>query len=213
MQDFMNTSLWTILGIIVVVFLITLVLGAIALFFLIRRINRISEPDLAEMQNRLTELRRKNPNADNETLLKQMINQEAFKSAVIGAVTGLGGFITLPIALPVDVLLSLRIQSKLVQFIAMTYGQGAVSDTELKIQSYIVMSGGAKVSTVASEAVMKFILRILGKSFSKLIPVIGAVVSFGLNYAMAQATGNLALRWYANRHRLPGQQQPMLTAR
>lgn len=212
-NNLMNTSLWTVLLIIVVGFLIAAVIAAIALFFIIRRLRRISEPDIAEMQARLDDLRRKNPKATDESLLRRMIGQEAFKCGIIGAVTGLGGFITLPIALPLDVLLSLRIQSKLVQFIALTYGHQAVSDTELKIQSYLVMTGGARVSEAAFDVAMKFILRIIGESFAKIIPVIGALVSFAVSYGIAQATGNVALRWYASRYpQLPGQQQQMLNA-
>jgi hypothetical protein len=44
---------------------------------------------------------------------------------------------------------------------------------------------------------MRIIARLVGESFSIVLPVFGAIVGFGVNYFIAQATGNIAMRWYS----------------
>ncbi|HEX2906594.1 MAG TPA: hypothetical protein VHO69_07035 [Phototrophicaceae bacterium] len=179
-------------------------LGVLLLIFGRRAWQTFFSADVAQLHRRYERLRAANPRATTDQLVQQMIRRQAFRAGMVGAITGLGGFFTLPIALPIDVLLSLRLQSALVDFIAQLYGQGQVSETEQRLRSYLVMSGGRKVSEAASEAAMKFLLRLVGKSFAKLIPFIGAAISFAVNYGTAQAIGQLAARRYSTRAMQPG---------
>jgi hypothetical protein len=187
---------------ILLIFVFLLLLCAvftIALVFLgIRRLQKFLAPDLADMTRRLDEMRRNNANLSDDALIQKIIQQQAFKCGVVGALSGLGGFITLPIALPADILLSTRIQSTMVQFIAMVYNQTATSNQELSAQTYLVLSGSAEVTQTTTKFIMRFIPRILGKSLSIAIPAFGAIVGFIVNYASAKVTGNLAVRWYGS---------------
>jgi uncharacterized protein (DUF697 family) len=121
------------------------------------------------------------------------------KCGVIGAITGIGGFITLPIGLPVDIILSLRLQAAMVDLIAAVYGHATDSEAEAKIRTFLIMSAGGEISQRATGAAIKFLLRVIGKSFSKLIPVIGAIISFAVDYSICQAVGRVAVRRYASK--------------
>jgi len=192
----------TLLRLILILFVSALLIGVVLIglvIFAFRRFQRFVMPDLGEMQRRLAKMRADNPQASTEALVAKIIRQQSFKCGLVGAVTGLGGFITLPIAIPVDILLSLRLQATMVQFIAMLYGETSPDSQELKLQTYLVMSGGAEVTEASFKFIMRTVLRILGDSLAKLIPVIGAGVGFIVNYALAQATGNIAMRWYAGK--------------
>ncbi len=196
MDKFLSDLLLVTLVFIVVV----IILAALAAYFAIRQLRRFMSPDVAQMRQRLEELRIANPGASKETLIQKIIHQQSVKCGVVGAITGLGGFITLPVALPVDILVSMRIQATMVQFIAMMYsGETAANSEELKLQTYMVMSGGVEVTETTFNIAMRFVLRIIGESLSILVPVIGLIVGFVVNYVIAQATGNIAMRWYASR--------------
>jgi hypothetical protein len=192
----------TLLRLILILFVIAILIGIVLIglvIFAFRRFQRFVTPDIGAMQRKLAQLRARNPNASNEALVGKIIREQSFKCGLVGAVTGLGGFITLPIAIPVDILLSMRLQATMVQFIAMLYGETNPDSQELKLQTYLVMSGGVEVTEGSFNFIMKVILRILGDSLSKLVPFIGAGVGFAVNYLFAQATGNIAMRWYAGK--------------
>ncbi len=108
---------------------------------------------------------------------------------------------TLPVALPIDILLSMRIQAAMVQFIAAAYDQTDTAGRQVKLQTQMVMAGSVEVTETATSLLMRFVLRLLGESLSLLIPVIGTIVGFGVNYTIAQATGNMALRFYSAQSR------------
>lgn len=163
-----------------------------------RALSEFLNPDVGELRRRFQRLRAAHPSASNEELIGRLIRGQAVRSGVVGAVTGLGGFITLPVALPLDVLLSLRLQAAIVDFIAEMYGRGD-SDAERRVRTALILSGSGRLGETVFSVIMRFLLRVVGKSFSKLIPFIGAAVSFGLNFAIAQAVGSLALRVYRAR--------------
>ena len=116
---------------------------------------------------------------------------------MVGAITGLGGFITMPIGLPIDIMLSARYQASMVSFIAQVYGYN--NSVENKAATYAVMTGSTQISQVTAGMVTKYIPRFVGKLSSKLIPIAGALVSFAVNYAIARSVGMLAARWYENK--------------
>lgn len=183
---------------VVILCVIPLAVTVIAGFFLIRRINTFTEADIDKMQRDFDEFQRKNPNLSRDRLIRKVIHRQAFRSGVVGAITGLGGFYTLPVMLPADILLSTRIQAQMVQFIASAHGNNASNAMEARVQTYLVTTGSVRVTESITNAVMRYAVRMLGKSFAKLIPFIGAGISFGVNYFMTQAMGNIAAQYYAN---------------
>lgn len=177
------------------------VIAALATFFLLRAGRRWLDgtlnPDIARLTTQYATMHQRQPNISDERLLGRIIHQQAVRCGVVGAITGLGGFYTLPIALPVDIVLSTRIQSGMVGFIAQHYTRaGSPSALEEQVRTYIIMTGSARAAEHATGMMLRFALRIIGTSFSKLIPIIGALISFAVNYAIARAIGWSAVHWY-----------------
>lgn len=173
---------------------ITIVLGGVAFYFGQQWVEDFLEPDLPKLQAKLVEIREKNPNADTDTLIAKVVHQQALKCGIVGAVTGFGGFVTLPLTLPIDMLLTARYQAAMVSFIAKVHG--FEESLENKAATYAVMTGSTEVSKVTLSVMQKYIPRFVGKSFSKLVPVFGAVFAFGVNYFLARSMAKAATVWY-----------------
>jgi uncharacterized protein (DUF697 family) len=163
-----------------------------------QRLERWLSPDVANMQQQMADLRARYPDRSTDALVAQVIHQQAVKCGIVGAITGIGGLFTLPIMLPIDIVLSFRIQAALVNFIAHLYGSHDPTHTGATLRSYLVMTGSSRVTQSTTRFLMQLALRVIGKSFSKLIPVVGALISFGVNYAIVQLMGRAAARWFAS---------------
>ena len=193
----MDSSLSHVLTIILIILIIVALLVVIAAYFAVRQIQRFFLTDSAKLQRQLDQLRAENPRLNTDALMRKLINSQSLKCGLVGAIAALGGFVTLPIALPIDILLSMRIQATMVQFIAAAYDQTDTAGRQVKLQTQMVMAGSVEVTETATGLIMRFVLRLLGESLSLLIPVIGTLVGFGVNYTIAQATGHMALRFYS----------------
>lgn len=177
---------------------LVITLAAAAFIFWIgrRTYNELAAPDVNRLEGRFRALQASRPDAPRDQLIQQITNEQAVRGGLIGAITGVGGFITLPIALPIDIVLSLRQQAALVDFIARAYGHTQSGGLEAQARTSLILYGGGKLTETATNLTLKLLLRVIGKSFAKLIPVLGAAVSFAVNYAMMQAVGRMAAGWY-----------------
>jgi len=174
--------------------------------------DRWMTPDPAQLALRLGELRRRHPAANDAALVARVIKDQALKAGLVGALTGVGGFLTLPIAIPVDFALSAKIQAATIHFIAQTLAPGQPVDA-LRLQTYAILAGQrfsqqwAEASSRAVQAAIAQLIRRLvaetvAESLLKVVPFVGAVVGFAFNYAATRLAGRLAIQWYASR-RLP----------
>lgn len=197
-QDFPQILLGAFILLCALPFIIVLVVAFFAFRYGRKPLDDLLNPDTERLHKQLAEMRAAQPNAPTEQLIGRIIQRQALRSGLIGAITGLGGFFTLPIALPIDVLLSLRLQAALVNFIAHTYGH-TNDDVEAQLRNQLIMAGGSRVTQSATGAVTGFLVRVIGKSFSKLVPFLGAALSFGVNYAFTQGVGRVTQRVYASR--------------
>ena len=192
---------------------VMLVLAVAAFYFGRRWVEEFVEPDVGELEAKYEAMRAKAPNTATRELIDQVIHAQALKCGVVGAVTGLGGFITLPVALPIDMLLSARYQASMVSFIAQAYGYQGTSEN--KMATYAVMTGTTEVTKAANQIVLKYVPTVIGKLSSKLVPIVGAILGFGVNYALARSMGMVAMRWYENKPKaeiLQAQNTPPATA-
>lgn len=200
-MDLKQTLELLVIGAVVVYCVMPLILFA-AVFFLVRRMVRnLSTVDVDRIRKDYDALRAAHPADSTDQLVRRIIRRQAFRAGVVGAITGFGGFFTLIIGLPVDILLSTRIQATMVEFIAAAYGHARVSETEQRVRQFLILSGGRRIAGSTTEALVAFAVRFVGESLAKLIPLIGAAISFAVNYALAQAAGNVAQRWYAGQKR------------
>jgi hypothetical protein len=183
--------------------LVPLLIGGVLAFMALQRgsefIERFVDVDEEKMRAQFEKLQREKPNLSREQLVDQFINSQALKCGIIGAITSFGGFITLPLTLPIDLVASIRIQATMIQFIATAYGQINPSDLEKQVQGYLIMTGGLQITERTSSLIMKMFVRLLEQFFAKAIPLIGAVVGFAVNYFFTRTAGRLAAKWYAGK--------------
>ncbi len=205
MDNSLSNLLLVALGLWLLISCALIVLCIVFVFFAFRSFQRFLAPDITEINRRFRALQAANPRDSTEMLVQKIVNQQSLRAAIVGAITGIGGFITLPITLPIDLLLSLRIQATMVQFIATLYGHGNPDSEELKLQTYLVMSGGTEVTEASFDVIMRILARIVGETFSIFLPVLGVIVGFAVNYFIAQATGKIAVRWYSSHPAIPAQ--------
>lgn len=214
----MNQTDWTWLpNILLLVFccLVPGVLAVIGAFFAFRGgrrvLNDIATPDPAKLKADFDRKRAENPSISREQLVQKIIADQAMKSGLVGALTGLGGFITLPITLPLDLYATTKIQGSMVSFIAYAYGKEQLSELEQTATSYLIMTGSRQLGEMSLTAVVNVLTRLMGKTLSKFIPVFGAITSFGINYLFTQAIGRVAVERYGGRlQTLPGERPPSL---
>jgi hypothetical protein len=141
-----NILLVAILLLCVLPLLIVVVVGFLLFRAGQRGISEFANPDISKLQTELEKQRARNPNASTEQLIGAIIRQQAFKSGVIGAITGLGGFFTLPIGLPVDIVMSLRLQAAVVEFIASGYGHTRSNEHQARIRTFLIMSASRQIT-------------------------------------------------------------------
>ena len=67
--------------------------------------------DYVVIESYVDKLREQNKRISSDELAKKILHRKSVKNGLIGAVTGLGGLITLPVSIPADLALSWRIQA------------------------------------------------------------------------------------------------------
>jgi len=160
-----------------------------------------------------------------EKAVKVMIRNQILKCTTTGALTGLGGVITLPAAVTADVGSVLYVQMRMIACVAYMAGYDLNSD---QVQSIIYAClAGVAVNELIKKAGIEFseklainlIKKIPGEvlvkinqkvgfrfitkfgekgiiNLGKLIPGVGAVVSGGFDLAETKIIGSRAYRWF-----------------
>ena len=147
-----------------------------------------------------------------EKAIDKMVSAQKLKLTTSGFVTGLGGLITLPVAIPADLASSLYVEMRMIAAIASLRGYNIYSD-QVKTLVYVCMVGNALGDVIkqagiktATQLTVKKLLpkltreiivkinkavgfRLLTKGGSKgvinvvkAIPIIGGIVGGGFNY-------------------------------
>ena len=182
--------------------------------------------DSATIESYVNKLYEQNPGVSCDELAKKVLHRKSIKNGLIGGFTGLGGLITLPVAIPADLVCSWRIQASMAFSIAYIYGH-TKETTDLKTDLYLILAGdsakeylkrlGIEVSKgITKKAVDKYITRdimvkiwkVVGQkiitkageksmtSFMKMVPLVGAPVGFVFDWTATQAVGNIAIKFY-----------------
>lgn len=162
-----------------------------------------------------------------DELARKILHRKAIKNGFIGAVTGLGGLITLPASIPADLICSWRIQASMAFSIAYVYGH-TKDTTDLKTDLYLILAGdsakeavkklGIEVSkSLTKKAVENYITKdvmikiwkVIGKkiitkageksftNFMKIVPLVGAPVGFAFDWTATQTMGKIAIKYYS----------------
>lgn len=85
-------------------------------------------------------LRAQNPGITDDALARKIMSRNAVKNGLVGAITGLGGLITLPVAIPADLAATWRVQAIMAVAIAYVYGHN-LDTIDLKTDIYIIIAG------------------------------------------------------------------------
>jgi len=201
MFDFPQDFLSNFLTVAAVVCVSTSILIVFVIYYTWRKINSMTTPDVTKLNAQFEKMQKKDPDNNDPKLVKRMIHRQALKSGMVGAITSIGGFYTLPIALPVDIYLSTQIQGTLVEFIAAHYGQETSGKVEKQVKGYLITTGSAQITERSIRWLLKYATRLSGKTFAKFIPFIGAFIGFAVNYSITRTTGEVAMQWYNNKQK------------
>lgn len=179
-------------------------------------------PNPAALSAKLTHLRAQNPGLSDEELVRKVIKAEARKVGLVGALTGLGGFVTLLIGIPVDFAVSARRQAAMVHFVATIYAPDE-SERTLKLTTYSIMAGSGftreametsnwMIQAAVRRVMTKLLAETVAESLLKIVPIIGVLVGFAFNYFATRALGHLAVSLYRARaaHAALPAAQPLL---
>lgn len=177
----------------------------------------------------IQELRKKNVGISNDDLARKIVNRKTLKNGLVGAATSAGGFITLPIAVPADLIASWKIQIFMAMSIAHVYGLEP-DNADLRTDVYLILAGdsakealkrvGIEISKgVTKKAIQKYITReimvkiwkivpqkIITKagqksmtSFMRMVPLAGIPVGFIFDYITTRTVGITAIHYYSGR--------------
>ena len=119
--------------------------------------------------------------------------RQSNRAALVGFVTGVGGLPTLPLALPIDIAATIRIQANMVHMIRLVHG--VAEDEVPEAGLWLATTGGMELATAGSTALREVVVKTISKSLLKFLPLIGGVIGFGLNWTSTQTMGRLGLRW------------------
>lgn len=164
-------------------------------------------------------------NSDVDTAAKQFINYQIAKCTTSGFVTGLGGVITLPVAIPANVGSVLYVQMRMIACLAYMGGFDTDSDqvqtlvyaclAGISIDQIIKQAGirfgnkfaMAMVKKIPGEVLTKINqkvgFRLLTKfgskgviNIGKAVPVVGGIISGGFDFAETKTIANRAYRMF-----------------
>ena len=146
-----------------------------------------------KLEKVLAKLRRAHPDLDEHALCRKIILRQSNRAGLVGFVTGIGGLPVLPLALPIDIAATIRLQADMVHLLRLVHGvdEGEVPEAGL----WIATTGGMELATAGSQALRRVVVRTISKSLLKFVPLIGGLIGFGLNWASTQTMGRLGTRW------------------
>ena len=129
------------------------------------------EFDPYEIKAYVEDLRNRYPELSDDLLSQKIIDMKAIKNGLVGAATGIPGFLALPVTIPTDLLMTWKIQINLALCIATVYGQNIdeKDPEDLKTDIYMILAGksakdclrilGIEVDAVTQKSVKRYVNR------------------------------------------------------
>ncbi|MBP7284105.1 MAG: EcsC family protein [Leptospiraceae bacterium] len=165
----------------------------------------------------------KNNNNNPVEAAESLVNWQMSKAATSGFITGLGGIITLPVAIPANISSVLYIQLRMIVAIAVMGGYNVHSD-EVKTLAYTCMTGsaaadilkgvgiklGTKITNVMIKRISIEVIKQINKSvgfrlltkfgttgivnLGKMVPIIGGIVGGGFDAVSTKTIGSVTIK-------------------
>ena len=158
---------------------------------------------------------------------KALVRWQNVKSGTSGFVTGLGGMITIPVALPANIMSVLYVQIRMIAALAIIGGND-VHDDRVKTMVLVCLAGDAardvlkKAGVAAVTALGKGLIKQIPKALigqinkavgmrlitkfgtkgvinlGKAVPVLGGILGAAMDAAATNAIGNVAIRTFVD---------------
>lgn len=188
-------TLWTLMlwgfGIAVVVLILFLGVLVVVVYRFKRFAEKLLLGDVEVLEERMARWVERFPEASEDELHARLIRSECFNAGLVGFFTGLGGAITLPIALPIDILATMRIQTRLAGFFQERAQEGGGEGERLATQAAVL--GGHHLTSLGGRFLAQQALRHGPKIFLQAVPLVGGVIGFTLDYLFTYGVGKAAL--------------------
>ncbi len=176
-----------------------LVLLAGTTAFLLWRAKQMVEnattPNLPALEQLVAKKRRQHPDLSPRRLAKKLIHRQARRAGLVGFATGVGGLPALPIAVPIDLAVTIKLQSNLVHMLRISHGGRMAAEEVSEASLWLITTGGQELASASGALIRKLVVRLMSKSLLKFLPLIGGLVGFALNWASTLALGRLTLLW------------------
>jgi hypothetical protein len=188
-----------------------------------RALRQVLNVDSQAVRDHVARLRAANPHAGADELAAGVVSRRALKAGGIGAITGLGGLVTLPVTIPANLLGTWRVQTTMLAIIAEIY------DAEFEIDDFFLVLGGTAVTEAMKQLginagkdvtkrmvqkhvtreTMKHINRVVSRaiitkagtksatSVMKMVPLVGAPVGFAFDWTATRAFGKAGILYYS----------------
>ena len=177
----------------ILAFLLFLLVVALLLWKAKQLVANAVKSDPVALAKLVDKLRHKHPDLDDQALCKKIILRQSNRAGLVGFITGVGGLPTLPLALPIDIAATIRIQANMVHMLRLV--RGVEEDEIPEAGLWLATTGGLELATAGSKALRELVVQIISKSLLKFLPLIGGLIGFGLNWASTQTMGRLGLSY------------------
>ena len=124
---------------------------------------------------------------------KKLCNAQVLKCGTSGFITGLGGIITMPVAIPANISSVIYVQLRMIAAIARIGGYDP-SDDEVRTMAYVCLTGTAAADILKKNGI------IIGEkgaiNLVKLVPVAGGLVGGGVDIASTKTIAKVAYKMF-----------------
>ena len=129
------------------------------------------EYDPLRVTSHVRELRERHPELSNDELAQRVINVKSIQNGLVGAATGIPGFLAMPVTIPADAIMSWKIQINIALCVAAVYGHDLASKTkeEVKTDIFLILAGrsapaslqvlGIDIDSVTQATVKRYVNR------------------------------------------------------
>lgn len=130
--------------------------------------------------------------ADVDAAVRAVITSQSGRAAAAGFITGIGGFVSLPVALPANIAGALYIQARLIAAIAHLRGHDIRSE-EVRALALACLTG-SKAADTLKDAGVRFGTRLARDGFGWVSPVLFRKAAHAVNAPAVCAAGTTAAR-------------------
>lgn len=166
----------------------------------------INKADARKAADHVAKMRRTHPNLTDDELAQLLIRDKAAKSGSVGAATagtglipGLGTLTAMTLGVAADMQMTYRLQAELVLELAQVYNyplSEAETRTAIMMTTGVSMGANRILSRASREATERISARIVGKSVTKAIPLLGLGASAATNSLSTYVVGKRAQAYF-----------------